>query len=265
MSDPEKYIEVPLFNEDQNFEQQAQNENRQRVAFGRYVKPEMYDIFGEHDLEGLSETEKSWMSAEKLRELVLSPQRDDKFLVDGVLLNTFEYNLIVRSPLSLGKFASARVLHDNDLDNDRVEASKRAPIHVLEQKIAGMQVHGDKLAAQKIMLRELEKEVETPGYAHKTPERMSQLIAAAWNEFTIILDVIHLQRGWDDRKRQRAESTLINYLTQGGQRQRVSNWDKTLTVADNYLVQRTLLFKRKLQIAQDELNKYRDLSEEPTE
>lgn len=228
------------------------------VAFGGFVKPELYDIFGEHNLDDLSEVEKSWMTASRLRDLVLSPQSDDKFLVDEVSLNTFEYNLIARSPLHLGKFAAARVLRDNDLDDNQLAASRRAPVHVFEQKITGMEAHQNKLVEQKAMIRELEKEVRTPGFAHKTPRRMNQLIAAAWGEFTVMLDVIHLQRGWDDSKRQRAESALINYLTQGGQRERVSHWDKTLKVSDNYLTQRILLFRRKIQFTQHELSKYQE-------
>lgn len=236
-------------------EESAQSKQK-LVAFGGFVKPSLYGIFGEHNLENLTEAEKSWMTAEKLRELVLSPQQNDRFLVDDVSLNTYEYNLIARSPSQLGKFASARVLHDNDLDDLRVKASNRAPIHVFEQKIAGMQAHGEKLNDRKNMLRELQKEVKTPGYAHKTPERMSQLIAAVWNEFMVMLDVIHLQRDWDDNKRQRAESALIGYLNQGAQRQRVANWSNALGVVDNYLTQRILLFRRKTQFTQHELERY---------
>lgn len=232
------------------------SQSKKLVAFGGFVKSELYDMFGEHNIEDLTEDEKNWISAGKLRELVLSPQPGDKFLVDGISLNTYEYNLIVRSPEYLGKFASARVLNDYDVDDERVSASKRAAMHVFEQKLDGMTTHLSKLVDQKLLIKELTKEVNMPGFAHKTSERMKQLISGAWNEFMTMLDVVHLQRGWDDDKRSRAEATLIHYLTSGGQSDRISKWKSTIKVADNYLTQRKLLFTRRIRTVKSELDEY---------
>jgi len=217
-----------------------------RVAFGGFVKPEMYDVFGDYDLSELSEQEKNWMTTEKLRELIMSPAIEYKFAVDGVKLNTYEYNLVVRSPEHLGRFAAAKTLGDNDLDDERLAAGDRAPKHVFESKLATMQPHLDAMRLQRSMVRELSREASKPGYAHKTEERMKELTSAAWNEFKTMLDVLHIERGWDDNLRNRADAALINYLTQGGQRDRVAHWQSMIELTDNYLTQRIALFNRRI-------------------
>lgn len=235
------------------------------VAFGGFVKPEQYDIFGEHDFSDLTEKEKSWFDADKFRELIINNPTNYQFVVDEVALNPYEYNLIARSPSHLGKFAVAKVLNDNDLSDERISASQRAPVHVLTQKIEAMTNHDNKLREQLSFVRELRKEIRAPGFAHKTEERMKLLISASWNEFTTMLDVMSLQRGWDDDKRQRAETALLFYLTQGGQSLRISKWAKMTKVADDYLVLRKTTFSRKINQSERELTQYPLLIEESTQ
>lgn len=254
MSDPEKYIDEPLFDEDKNFDRQAQKTSKM-VAFGGYVKPEMYDIFGNYNLVDLSEAEKDWMTADRLRAIVFDTDKKQKMCVDGIALNAYEYNLIVRSPKHLGMFATAHTLRDNDLNDELIAKSNRAPIHIFEQKLEDMTTHYQSMKQQKLYLRELYKEATMPGYAHKTPERMKQLTSSAWNEFTTILDVAHIQREWDDEKRHKAEASLANYLTHGSQRERVKNWKQMITLADNYVVARVVLFDNRIKIVKAELNK----------
>ena len=226
------------------------------VAFGGFVKPNIYDIFGDFNLDDVTESEKEWMTASNLFRLLLVNTREYRFAVDEVPLNAFEYNLIARSPSHLARFATANVLNDNDLDDEKISASKRAPVHVLGQKIEGMQHHVDKLNEQNTLLESLRREIGMPGYAHKTKEEMRQLIAVAWNELAIIMDVLRLQRGWDDKKHQRAKSTLLYYLTQGSQRERVSHWRAITFVANQYLNKRIKVFETKITQSQEELKKY---------
>lgn len=214
----------------------TQTESRpQFVAFGGFVKPEMYDVFGEYDLEDLSAREKAWISPTQFGEMLFNPSCDAKFVVDDVGLNTYEYKLIARSPQKLAETAFSNTLSDNDVDDERLAASKRSEIHALESKQAAMEEHGAKLKERRLDIKELKREARKPGYAHKTPERMRELINVAWQEFQTVLDVAHVQRGWDDEKRARAQAAFIYYLTQGSQPTRVRHWQAMLDVVDNYL------------------------------
>ncbi len=61
-----------------------------------------------------------------------------------------------------------------------------------------------------------------------------------------MLDVVHLQRDWTDEQRKRAEGTLIHYLTQGSQRDRVGHWWAMIDLANNYLGARVHIFKSRI-------------------
>lgn len=213
-----------------------------RVAFGRYVKPEMYDVFGDYDLGDVTDNEKQWMTAENLGLSLFEQDSAVPYTVRGVALNTTEYGLLARHPKRLAEAAEQKSLKDKDLDDEVIATAKRAEIHALENKLEVMMAHSAKLAEQRRLIKELSSEARKPGFAHKSPERMKELISAAWIEFTGMLDVVHVQRGWDDDKRKRAETTLIHYLTQGSQRGRVANWQAMIGLADGYLGARLNLF-----------------------
>lgn len=223
------------------------------VAFGRFVKPELYDVFGEYDLSNVTDEEKTWMGAANLARPLFKPTRNENSLiVDNIGLNAYEYGIIVRSPVGLGRSAVSRVLGVNEIDDERIAATKRGRRHYFEVKFPLMQEHESKMTAGRIEIKDLLKEAKKPGYAHKNEAWMKEHLSAAWQEFQTILDVAHLQRGWDDDKRKRAEAALLSRLTQGSQRDRVKNWLEMLHLADDYLGARIALFTDRIsQIAQE--------------
>lgn len=216
------------------------------VAFGGFVKAEIYDVFSEYDLSDLTKEEKQWVSADKFREVLFGAQKSSHLSVDNVTFNSYEYSLVVRNPEALGRTAVSRTLGANDIDDERMAASKRAQTHVLGGKAEQMQDHLTKMRQRRADIKELQKEVRTPGYAHKTPDRMKELIGETWLELNIILDVLHVKRGWDDNQRTRAEAAVIHYLTQGPQRDRVSHWSSMLSLVDNYLGARINIFSNRV-------------------
>jgi hypothetical protein len=227
-----------------------------KVAFGGFVKPEMYDIFGDYDLESLTDDEKNWMSSEKLRTILFPEQsKRNGLVVDSLPLNQTEYNLIVRSPDSFSDFAKARSLNDKELSDDVIATSERASGHALNHKLTAMQEHHAKLVDNRMLLRILQKEAAAPGFAHYSEEDMKQFIGVAWNEFRGILDTVHIQRGWDDEQRTKAEASLINYLTQGSQQIRVAHWQGMIKLADNYMSARMVLFSNRIRSVSDRIEK----------
>jgi hypothetical protein len=230
-------------------EQEGQIEHAKRepnVAFGGFVKPEMYDVFGEYDLSGVTDEEKAWLQPGQIGEIIFAPKRTARFTVDDICLNAYEHGLLARYPHRLAETAEQRTLKDNDLDDEIIATSKRAEIHVLENKHEAMSGHRTKLVEQRSLIKELAKEARTPGFAHKSPARMKELTSAAWLEFKNMLDVVHLQREWTDEQRTRAEATLIHYLTQGSQRDRVGHWQSMIELANNYLGARMHLFRSRI-------------------
>lgn len=229
-------------------------EKAKPVAFGRFVKPEMYDVFGDYDLSAVTEPESAWMNPDNLTRPLFNPTRDERSLVvDNIGLNAYEYGILVRSPEGLGRSAVSRVLGANDIDEERLAASERGRIHAFENKHEKMFEHTQKLRERRTEIKELHREAKKPGYAHKTEEWMKQHLSAAWQEFQIILDVTHTQRGWTDEQRQRAQAALISRLTQGSQRDRVKHWQEMLQLADNYLGARITLFSNRIRQVGKEL------------
>lgn len=227
------------------------------VAFGKFVKPEMYDVFGEYDLGDVTDAEKAWMTPQNLAEALFSPPKDGDMVVDRQLaLNPYEYKIVLRSPTSLGETALSTALGANDLDDERVATGKRARIHALEAKQDVMSGHLSKLKERRQDVKELKREARAPGYAHKSAERMKELTSVVWLELRTILDVVHVQRGWDDATRKRAEAAMINHLTQGSQRYRVKNWQSMIDLTDSYLGARIHIFRDRIKKAQDLIDEH---------
>lgn len=233
-STPEQIIATP-----------EQQEKQRLVAFGGFVKPEMYDVFGDYDLSEVTDKEKTWMTADRLREIVIPNNPQTTYSVEGVCLNSYEFNLAARHPKKLGETIFARVMHDRDVDDERITRAVGEQRRGLTDKLTGMNEHLAKLQAGRADIRELQREAKTPGFAHKSEERMKQLTSAAWLEFQTILDVVHLQREWDQDKRDRAQASLIYYLTQGSQNIRVGHWQEMIGLSDNYLTLRVQLFSNR--------------------
>lgn len=226
-----------------------------KVAFGGFVKSEIYDLFGDHDLSDLTQAEKDWFTTARLTDLILATGPGTPFVVDNVRFNPHEYSLIVRSPQHFGRAIEARELADaEDINDEQLAAGQRAVRSDLGHKLRVMTNHSVELKRRHDLVSTLQREAKTPGFAHVSPERMAELIGVAWNEFQNMLDVVRLERGWDDAKQHRAESALINYLTQGSQRDRVANWQGMINLANQYLYRRIAIFEQRRQEVHGILN-----------
>lgn len=225
-----------------------------KVAFGSRVKSEMYDVFGEYDLEDLTNREKSWMTATNLTAAIFDPPEDADLVVkqngSRIALNAYEYGLLARHPQAFARQIGAKVLGANDIDEERLSASERGTQHGLAAKIDAMTDHVEQMDVRRGMIKKLAKEAKAPGYAHYTEAEMNEWLSAAWVEFKGMLDVRHVQKGWSDETRKRAEAALIHHLTQGSQREKVGHWRSMLTLAENSLRARTVIFRDRIKQAQ---------------
>lgn len=233
-----------------------------RVAFGRYLKPEQYDIFGDYDLSTVTDEEKAWMTPENLSRIVFVDEKQqrgkDGLYIDGVLVNQYEYRLIPRSPLALGKASLSRVLGDKEVNEEVVQTAQRGRIHVLEDKVEAMAAHRAKLSDRRATIVELQHAAQKPGFSipRRSPEEVKQMFGEAWQEFTNILDTLQIQRGWTEEQRIAANGALINYLTQGSQRDRVHNWKQMLELSRKYLVARDYILNTRTRQTQTLINTY---------
>jgi hypothetical protein len=218
-----------------------------QVAFGRFVKSETHDVFGEYDTTTVTEDEQRWMTAERLGGILFGryPRRD-LGVVDGLRISTDEYNLVARDPQWLASTVMARVISDREVDDARIEKARGRAAEALDRKRDRMQEHLGLLVVRQEHVHELARQAKMPGFAHKTEERMTRLFGTALDEFQNMLEVAHLQRNWTDEKRYRAHTALLHHLTVGPQRQRVANWQNMLSLTDRYLSARQTLFRNRI-------------------
>lgn len=225
------------------------------VAFGRFVKQEMYDVFGEYDFESLTDAEKLWVEPRNIAPHLFEAPHGSVLAVpyttrgrsrDFLALPAAEFNWIARYPRALGRSSVTGALKDNDLSDEVMAASNRARLHVFDQKIARMQSHSDNLEGRREEIVFLRRRIKTPGYAHVRATRMAQLVSGLWQEGITILDVLHVQRNWDDEQRTRAEAAMVAYLTHGPQNTRIAHWGEFANLAESYLSARAGLFKGRI-------------------
>ncbi len=226
-----------------------------KVAFGKFVKPELYDVFGEHNFNSLTDAEKKWDPHAALSKALFEPPNPEKgekpddnmLVVDGYGLNAYEYGLLIRYPNALARKTVSKVLGDSDITEEKLAASERGVVHVLEKMTAPMQTHLVKLLEARQEIKDLAKEASSPGFAHQGEEWMKQHVSTVWKEFQIMLDVTHVQRGWSDEKRQVASTALLYYLTQDSQQVRTGRWQKLIQLADGYLGARASIFRNRIE------------------
>ncbi len=234
-------------------------------AFGGYVKEELYKLFAgdQLDIDTVEPKEKDWIGR-NLAEVVLTRKHgkrnkdnNDKdrgvFIFDGVPLNATEYTMIVRSPEKFGQAVVARTIQNQDLDDELVDKGQRSGQHAFESKLDSMQDHLQKLIEHRNMVKELQREIGMPGFAHKSDERMNQLTSVVCNELKTIIDVARPLRGWDDERTLRAKSALVAYMVTGGQRERVKHWGEMAQLCRNYLSVRISLFSKQISATQKRL------------
>jgi len=216
--------------------EQQRAQNKRKRAFGGFLKPAYYDPSGEHDLDQVTETEKSWMRPSRLRrELFSAPRMATSLRLGGVSVNAVEYGKFIRSPQEYAAQAYSSVLGENDLSEEKIAAAKRAVNHQLSRRLTPMEEHLSKLQYARGDVLKLLREERSPGFAHKSPEWMTENIATTWLEFMNILHVIRQQRGWDNQTAHKAEAALIAHLVTGSQRTRVGHWIGMTRLAVDYL------------------------------
>lgn len=233
-----------------------------RVAFGGFVKPEMYDVFGEHDYESLSDAEKLWVYPSRIAPYLFDAPVDAEMAVrytargghnGSLALPSAEFNWIVRYPRALGRSSIAGALSDHDLSDERIAASERARVHVFQKKLVTMEEHTAKLVERRQEINRLKNRIHAAGYAHEKASNMKQLISGVWQEGITILDVLHVQRGWNDAQRARAETALAFYLTSGAQPTKISHWKEFSGLTESYLAARSGLFKDRIRVVKAQL------------
>ncbi|MDQ3093696.1 MAG: hypothetical protein M3Q70_00780 [bacterium] len=233
-----------------------------KVAFGGFVKPELYDVFGEHNFNLLTPAEKAWKADEALGKVLFEPPKPDpqdeeaqaRFLtVDGYSFNAHEYRMLIRSPRALARKTVAHVLGDNDITDTKQEASQRGVGHVMNKLSEPMQEHVAKLREARTEVQELAREAKSPGFAHRSEEWMTGHLSTVWKEFQTMLDIMHVQKGWDDEKRQAASTALLHFLSSGPQRQRTGRWQTMISLADGYLGARITVFDNRIKQAADRI------------
>jgi len=226
----------------------------QRVGFGRYVKLKQYDPFGDHPMEGLDEADLKWITPTTLRNWIFPGYGSKaRTRVKNLALNAYEYRIVIRSrdPSYVSNAGHARVLGDEKPNYERIMAAERGGDHVLEKKIETMTVHSEKMRTSQAMVRQLIKRTNAPGRAHENAGNMVELLANAWLEFETMMDVAQIVNKWTDDERHLADTSVLHYLTQGPQYQRVKNWRTMLNLANAYLNGRIVLFGERITSANE--------------
>jgi hypothetical protein len=222
------------------------------IAFGRVptayftgIKPENYEFIDNEALEAANP--KTFLP-------FLLPGRakgkERSFVVDGVALDEYEYERVVRN---IGAFsgAIANTTHKARLLDPRAErrgeVAERSVDHALESKQEAMLRTLAGVAKEKDVLKKLEKEARSPGYAHVRARDMQEMaVSAVTIYFMRVLDVVQRQRGWSTEERQLMQDATTVRLFLGG-RERVGNWQSWLKVARIYASEREKLFRNRVE------------------
>jgi hypothetical protein len=231
----------------------AQEKQDPLVAFGGFVKPEIY-YDGDFDPDTLTDKEKEWMTPATISSILFNRDFGEDLVYRGIKFNAYEHKLLAHYPAKLAETAMKGVLKDKDITDDVMGKKARSRVHILQSKADYMKPHIEKLKVRQKDVERLQKEIRTPGFAHVRASEMSRLINHTYQEFITILDVLHIDRDWDEQTRRKAELALVNYLTQGGQRDRVSHWRQMAELSRSYLLARRFAFKHSLNSVNKQLN-----------
>lgn len=212
--------------------------NANRAAFARYVGPENFDVFNEHDFSTMPEADKRWINPAYLRSF-LYPDKDVKSpnRVSNINVNPFEFRLIIRArdPIHIRNAAYNRVQGFDDPTDEVRGKAERGGIHTLEAKIEAMTQHRNNLGESEELLARLARRTRYPGLAHETDQNLRLLYANLWNEIENIMNVAQVAAGWTDEERDRADTSLLFYLTQGPSARRVKHFKEMISLATAYV------------------------------
>lgn len=222
----------------------TEQKSKRRAAFGRYVGPEHFDLFGDYDLKNIPKEDRGWITPNFLDDNLITARKDAPNVVSGIALNTYEYNLLIRArnPKYLrNKVVTASMGYERPTEQKRTQAEMRGN-STIQQKLVGMTNHIGNLEQSNGMLKQLVHLSLAPGYAHTTDAKLIELYANAWNEFENIIDVVHIVEKWTDEQRDRADPSFLRYLTKDDQIMRVHQWKSMILLARRYVTHRIYLF-----------------------
>ncbi len=221
------------------------------VAFGRFLKGDIYtDALVTPDVN-VTDEEAHWFNVGAIKKIFLGPVDVDEYRAadrfDGVLLSPAERTALVRSPTMLAQTAMDRTVNaGHDLTEERLAAAERSRGHIAQSKLDAMNEIADGIAGRLADVEELRKEARAPGFAHKSPTRMHELLSASWQEFLNMSDILQIKRNWDDDKKLRFRKVVRDHLTTGSQRDRVAHWHEFLDFQSTYLNRKHHIFGRQI-------------------
>lgn len=216
-----------------------------RVAFGGFLDPSTNSI---EEVLNITEEEINWMTPVNLNRFLYVDKiskKDKDLSVNGLNLNSFEFQLIVKSPKALADRAKASALKE-EINEENIEKADRARKHALNNKIEAMKNHAEKIEKSLELLYRLRNEARSPGYAHYKEERFIEMMANFWREVDNILDVLMIVRQWDDDQRQRAREAISIRLNSQAQNIRVAKWQNMIDCVIDYTHNRLILFNLKI-------------------
>lgn len=191
-------------------------------------------------------SQRAWMVAYNLRPNLLDVGPRADFSVDGLALNPTEYKILPRNIDALAENARAVTLAavDGQITDEDLKRADRAARHRLEAFEAPVKEHTIELRRRYNCISRLGNIAagrEIPA-ADETDESASMILSTTWVELLNMLDVVRIQRNWDDRKRTRAEVALEGVLLEESDGWRTNSWLEMIALAQEYTKARRLLF-----------------------
>ncbi len=221
-----------------------------RNAFGRVPKPEYFGI-DPSEFSDVTDEERLAVAVDHCFTRRLYSGKEGE-TVDGLALNSVEYEAIVRSPAAFAVAAAARTNSARELDTNRERRDatvQRSVEHAAESKQERAEKVIAGLEAERASLQRLLKEMRTPGYAHMSEADMRILAETARTSFDNLLEVVGSQAGWTPHQRERAEKAMNARLFDSNYKNAFGYWEDLTTLAERYDGQKINLFARKARAA----------------
>ena len=244
MSETEPVIEQKVVSNDQMV-------HLARVAFGRFLKPEIF-VDDNPSFSGLDTAHKEWFNPSTIERSLFRPPADALLTVridpdnrrsPVISLNEVDFALIGRFPEKLAESAFRKTLAAGDRNQDRVAAAERSRLHAVESRQIVTVKQLTSMLERREELDLFAAKAKAAGWAHLTPSHMQELFNVCSQELITILDILHAREGWSDQERQQRYDGMIYYLTQGDQRSRVKHWQSTIGTVRRYLNARINTFE----------------------
>ncbi len=218
-----------------------------RIAFGRVVMPYFFDL----KPANYKDIDPRMVRAVSLPNFLpyLLPVSGGKYAVDGVALNSAEYERIIRYPAAFGRNVSNKTYLSRAQDANtarRTEKAGKSSTRALENKVPKMVATLTGIEQEHQTIVSLQEQAKHPGYAHKYARDMLSWAAMTHDiTFARILEVAGREKGWTSEQADLARRSLdvaLFFDTEG----RVRAWREGLDVAETYGHQREVLFQNRI-------------------